>query len=787
MRALDRKLLRDLWQMRGQALAISLVMACGVATFVMSLTALESLERSRAAYYERYRFAHVFAHVKRAPLSVADRVAEIPGVSRAEPRIVVDVSLDVPRLAEPATGRIISVPDFRPPALNDVHLRSGRRIEPGRAGEVMVGEAFVEANHFHPGDTLQAVINGRRQKLTIVGVALSPEYTYQIRPGDLFPDDKRFAVMWMAYDELASAFDMKGAFNDITLSLAPEASEPEVLRRLDRLTEPYGGLGAYGRDDQTSHAFLNGEIQQLRATAIMIPTVFIGVAAFLLNVVLSRLIATQREQIAALKAFGYSHWEVGWHYLKLVLLLTLIGTALGTGVGAWLGMSITRLYAQFYRFPALEFAMPAWVVVLSAGVSGVAAVAGTLAAVRRAVKLPPAEGLRPEPPPTYGPTLLERLGLRRWLSQPARMVLRNLERRPWKALTSSFAIAMAAAILIMGSFSEDAVDYMVDFQFSLAQRHDMTLTFVEPSSERALNEVQHLPGVRRCESFRSVPVRLRNGHLSRRVSVMGLESEGGLYRLIDDKERVVPLPPEGLVLSDKLAKLLQADVGDMLLVEVLEGERPVREAPVAAVVREYTGTAAYMDRAALNRLMREGRVSSGAFLSVDPGQSDRLYHLLKGTPRVAGVTVKEMAYRSFQETLAQNILLVRAFNVTFATVIAFGVVYNTARISLSERSRELATLRVIGFSRAEISFILLGELAVLTLGALPVGLLIGYALAAVSAAGMDTDLYRIPLVVRPSTFAFAATVVLTATLGSALVVRRQLDRLDLVAVLKTKE
>jgi putative ABC transport system permease protein len=787
MRSLDRKLLRDLLGMWGQALAITLVQACGVAMFVMMLCTLESLSETRRAYYERRRFAEVFAHLKRAPNSLVERIAELPGVACVQTRIVVDVTLDVPGLTEPATGRLISIPERQTPILNDMHLRLGRYVEPNRPGEALVSEAFANAHDFKPGDQVTAVINGRRQRLTIVGVALSPEYIYQIRPGDLFPDDKRFGVFWMGYTELAAAYDMQGAFNDATLTLMPETSEPEVLRRLDRLIEPYGGLGSYGRDDHISHRFLSDEIKQLRANAIIVPSVFLGVAAFLLNVVLSRLIGTQREQIAALKAFGYTHLEVGLHYLKLVLVLVLVGFVLGTGLGVVLGRYITELYAKFYHFPSFAFHFDPRVVAMGLGISGAAAVAGTLAAVRRAVILPPAEALRPEPPATYRPTLLERLGLKRLFTQPARMILRNLERKPVKALISVAAIALAVSILVVGSFTEDAIRYMLDFDFELSQRYDMSVALVEPTSGRALNEIAHLPGVRHGEAFRSLPVRLRSGHHARRLAVMGVQGNGRLFRLIDRFEHDVPVPPDGLLLSAKLAELLRVAPGDTLTVEVLEGERPTRRVAVAGLVQDYTGTSAYMEMRALNRLMREGRTMSGAFLAVDSRYEEDLHRKLKATPQVAGVTVKRATVKSFWDTVAENLMIQRFFNVIFACVIAFGVVYNNARISLSERSRELATLRVIGFTRTEISAILLGELAVLTVAAIPLGLLMGYGFAALAVWALDTDLYRIPLVILPATYGFAVAVVLVATVVSALIVRRKLDHLDLVAVLKTKE
>ncbi len=787
MRALDRKLVRDFLQMKGQSAAIALVIACGAATFVMCLSALESLKQTQARYYERYRFADVFAQLKRAPNALRPRIAEIPGVAQVQTRVVVSVNLDVPGLAEPASGRLVSIPEHRSPQLNDLYLRSGRYIEPGGKREVLASEGFCLAHGLSPGDQIWAVINGKKERLTIVGIALSPEYIYQIRPGDIFPDDKRFGIFWMGYIELSAAFDMREAFNDISLSLMPGASESDVLERLDRLTAPYGGLGAYGRRDQLSNQFITSEIEQLRAQAVIAPSIFLGVAAFLLNVVISRLINTQREQIAALKAFGYTNLQVGVHYLKFVLVLVIGGVTLGSLAGTWFGRYITEMYARFYRFPLLEFHLETWMILLTLAICGGAGVLGTLGAIRSAIRLPPAEAMRPEPPANYRPTIIERMGLQRLFSQSARMILRNLERRPVRAVLSSFGIALAVSILVMGSFTEDALDYMMEFQFNMSQRQDITISFVEPAPAQAYYDMRHLPGVRRCEAFRAVAVRLRYGHHSRRVGIMGLEPDATLNRLIDEHHAVIPLPPEGLVLSKKLGELLNARIGDTVTVEVLEGSRPVREVMVANLVADYSGLNAYMDIRAVNRLMWEGPTVSGAFLSVDSNRIDELHKMLKNTPRVATVTVKKAAVQSFLETVAENLLIMRAFNISFATIIAFGVVYNNARISLSERSRELATLRVIGFARGEISAILLGELGVLTLAAIPLGLVLGYGAAALATAALDTDLYRIPLIINHSTYAFATTVIFLAALVSGLIVRRRLDHLDLVAVLKSKE
>jgi putative ABC transport system permease protein len=788
LRALDRKLLRDLRQAWGQAVAVALVIACAVAVYVMAVNTLSSLQRSQQAYYDRYQFAHVFAHLKRAPDWLGLRIAAIPGVARVQTRIVQHATLDVPGMADPALGRLVSIPDRPVPGLNSLYLRAGRYIEPGRTGEVLVSEGFASAHRFQPGDTLTAILNGRRQKLRIVGIALSPEYVYQIREGDLLPDDRRFAILWMGRTDLSAAFDMKGAFNDVALTLTPGASEPEVIRQIDCLTARYGGLGAYGRADQSSHEFVQNEMNELRGMARVVPAIFLGVSAFLLNVILSRLIGTQREQIAVLKAFGYTRREIGWHYLKFVLLIVFAGTLLGTAVGAWLGSYVTALYGRFFHFPVFAFSLDAAVVAEALLVTAAAAILGTLGAVWKAVVLPPAEAMRPEPPTRFRRTLVERLGLGRVLPTAARMIFRYMERRPVKTALTTLGIALATAVVVLGSFAVDAVDHALDAQFFVAQRQDVTVSFTEPASADALNSIRHLPGVRHCEPVRVVSARLRCGHRSRRVGVTGLRRDAELFRVIDVRAEPVVLPAEGIVLSKKLGELLGVKPTEHLTLEVLEGDRPVREVVVSGLVDDFSGMSAYMDVRAVHRLMREGAVVTGAFLAADASRLDALYKELKNTPRVANVTIKTAAVHSFRQTVAENLLRIRLFNVVFAGVIAFGVVYNSARIALAERARDLATLRVLGFTRGEVGRILLGELALLTLVAVPLGLLLGYALAYfLIRTAYDTELFRLPLVVSRWTYGFAAAVTLAAAVVSGFVVGRRLARLDMVTALKSRE
>jgi len=787
MRVLDRKLHRDLRRIWLQALAIALVIGCGVAMYVMSLGTLRSLEESRTAYYERYRFAEVFASVKRAPEWLARKIAAIPGVARVETRIVSTVMIDVPGMAEPARGLLISVPERHAPDLNALHMRVGRYIEPDHPDEVVLNEAFAQAHGLLPGDHFHAVINGRKRLLNVVGVALSPEYIYSLGPGAIMPDDRRFGVMWLGRDTLAAAYDLEDAFNAVSLTLMHGAIEEQVIDDLDRLLEPYGGVGAYGRKDQTSHWYISNEMVQLRSMGTVAPLIFLGVAAFLLNIVVSRLIATEREQIGLLKAFGYSGRAVAWHYAKLVLSVVSVGVLLGFAGGGWLGRGLTEIYTEFFRFPILYFRVDPGTFAIAALISYGAGLVGTLGAVRRAAKLPPAVAMQPAPPPVYRKTLLERLGLDTYLAQATRMILRHLMRRPVRAGLTTLGIAMSAAILISSMFMMDSIELIIDVQFNRLQRQDVTVSLVEAKPARIVQELERIPGVMRAEPVRAVPVRIRSGHISRRTALIGLAAGNDLGRVLDRDLHPVSMPPSGLVLSAKLADVLGVGRGDRLRVEAMEGRRPVGEIPVSAVVQEYIGTSAYMDISALNRFMQDPAMVSLAYLQIDSRFENELYKELKDMPAVAGVTVEAAAVESFRKTLAENLLLMTTFNVMFAGMIAFGVVYNSARISLSERGRELASLRVLGFTKAEVSSILLGEFALLTVAALAPGFLIGYGLAWSMSLSFETELFRIPLVVSRETYGFSALVVGVSAAISALIVRRRIDRLDLVAVLKTRE
>lgn len=787
MKALNTKLVRDLWHLRGQVFATALVVACGVASFVAMSSTYESLVASRDHYYSQYRFADVFAGLKRAPNSVGKQLSEIPGVSEVQTRVVAKVTLDLPDLPEPAQGRLVSVREDTQAGLNQLFLLRGRALEPGRPNEVVISGAFADANRLNPGDTLQAVLNGRLRKLEIVGVALSPEYIYEIRPGDIFPDNRRFGILWMNQRAVASVFQMEDAFNDVAMTLAPQANEQGVIESVDLVLKQYGGFGAYGRSDQMSHRFINNELGELQVFGTVIPAIFLAVTAFLLHLVLSRLVAVERDQIGLLKAFGYSSKDIGWHYLKLSVAAILGGIVIGVALGAWLGQGMNDLYGDFFHFPIVYFKLSFAIVFWSVMISIATAAIGAMSAVKSAVELPAAEAMRPEPPANFHAGFVESLGLQRALSAEARIVIRNIVRRPVKSFMSAVGISFSIALLFIGFYFYDAINMIVAVQFENVQREDVDVSFSEPRPGRAALELASLPGVSRVETYRTVPAILRSANRTRRVAIMGLSDDAELRRVVDKDLNKIALPSEGIVLGVTVADSLGVTKGDRITVEVTEGPRPVREIEVTAVVEELLGLGTYMDLRALNRLMREGDTISGAFLSVDQKHQQGLYSELKRTPGVSGVGLPKAALESFNETIAKTIGTSTVFMIGFACIIAFGVVYNGARIALAERGRELASLRVLGFTQTEIGKMLLGEQGVLTVAAIPIGFAVGFGTCFLITKVIDAEIVRLPMVLSTQTFFYSAVIVVAASVISGILVALRIRGMDLVAVLKTRE
>ncbi len=782
--ALDRKLLRDLGQVRGQVLTICLVVATGITGFIAMQGAYQTLQQTRADYYREYRFPEVFASARRAPNRVIDELRTLPGVSLVATRVVEPVLLPGGNGNRPASGQIVTISDHERQPLNRIHLTRGRLPDPVRSDEAVLLEHYAETHDIHVGDHIPVVINGTLQNLHITGLGMSPEFVLVVGGDMLSSTPGSHAVLWMRYSSIAPAFDMDGAFNDIAITLQPGASTGAVLSAVDRVLDPYGGFPAFARNKHTSDHFIESELAGLQAQVTIIPLIFLSVAAFLLNTVLGRIVELQRPQVATLKAVGYSNASIGLHFLKLVSVIVLLGAALGITLGAALGDPLLSLYRPYFRFPDLKAELQPITVVISIAISFLAAAVGAFVSVRKIVALAPAEAMRPAAPPNYRGG-----GAATWteyLVGPAgQMVLREVTRRPGRVIASVIGISLAVAIMIIGRFASDSIGHLLDLQYGRVMQEDITVALSDPIPAADIDTFAAMPGVRHVEAINELPVRISYGSRSRDVAVQGWPEERRLRRLLNRDGAAMMMPSRGVVLSDILAERLMVSVGDTVDIEMMRGDRRTVQVAVSGVVRDMIGMQGYMRSADMFVFTDGIETITTLLLDVRPGAIAAVEDRLRDIPSVAGVSSPAEARTNFEEQQGGMMLgmsLVLAF---FASIIAIGIVYNNARIVLSTRRRDLASMRVLGFRRSEISTVLLGELALQVVCALPLGMWLGKQ-ATSALLATDPENFRMPAVISLQTYVFAALVTVIAAAISGFLVRRKLDSLDLIAVLKTR-
>jgi putative ABC transport system permease protein len=759
-----------------------------VANYVCVVTAYRGLKGSRDEYYRQYRMPDLFASCKKAPVSVAEELARVPGVRKLRDRIVFEVTIDLPEVPSPCGGRVLSLPDAREPVVGDVHLTRGRWFEGDGDRQVVVGDRFASEHGLEVGDRLAVIMNNRKESLRIVGTAIAPEFVYLLRGSDIIPDPVHFTVLWMSRSFTESVFDYQDSFNDVVALLERDAVRQDVLAAFDGILGRYGGFPAYERKDQASHFFLDGEIEGLRGTATFIPGVFLGVAAFVLHVLMGRLVRAQRTQLSVLRAFGYATRSLVLHVVSFTLVVGGIGTVLGVSVGAYLARGLVGAYQAFYSFPVLRFEVDPLVAVTAVGISLGFSVLGAVSAARHVARLRPAEGMRPEAPRTFRRTWIEAWsGVWRRIGFVWRMVVRGVARARLRTAMTVLGVALAASILFLSYFTKDSIHVLLEFQYGRVDRQDVIVTFNDYRGREALHEMRRLPGVISAEPELAVPVTLRSGWREKRSAVQGIDGASTLHGLVDRYRGEVELPSSGLLLSAELAERLRLEVGDPVEVEVLDGKKPRFTVTVAALVDEYIGTAAYVGRDRLSRWIGEEDALTGVRLRIDAAEADRLDRDLKRLPAVESAVFRSQSRENFEDTLAESMGIMTAVLTLFAGIISFGVIYNAARISLEVRRRELASLRVIGFTNREVASVLTREGLLVSMVAIPVGIGLGWLFCWAMARVYDTELYRWPLVIREESLFLTALWVLAFTVAAGLLVARRVRRLDLVEVLKARE
>lgn len=788
MTPLHRKLLRDLWRMKSQALAVALVLACGIGMLVMSVGMQGSLERARDRYYLNNGMADVQAQAVRAPRRLGAELAELPGVTALELRAVGQARISLPWVTAPLAAQLVSLPDDGLPRVNRPLLVAGRWPERNTQGEALVNEAFAQANGLTPGSHMDVVVRGQRQRLHLVGVANSPEFVFVSAPGEPFPQPARFGVLWMRQGQLERALDMHGAFNDVVLTLSDPTLDAPVRQALQNRLAVYGGMEPFGRDRMVSARFLSEELAQLGNMAATLPPIFLAVAAFLLNVTLSRLVATERANIGLLKAFGHSNGAVARHYAGMALLLGGMGLVLGMALGHVFGEWMSSIYRAVYRLPALPFQTDAHTWLLAFGVGLAAALAGALSAVAQAVRLTPAAALAPPSPPHFGGG--GQRGSTSWLGQLdplTRIIIRRVVSAPRRSLSTLAGVALALSVLVVSQHFPAGIEKFLQVTFRVAKTQDATVTLTEAGGPTALHALARLPGVEAVEPFRAVAVSYHFNGRSVQDALVGMPAQPQLERLVQTGSEAVTLRGDGLVASRGLARQLHAQAGDVVRVEVTQGRRMQFDLKVVQVADLWVGSSGYTELTALGRLLQEPGRISGAHLRLQPDRTDAFNAAVAERPALAGLSHVRQAEASMRQTFSQGSGFMSTLFLTFAGMMAAGVAYATASVTLAEQQRDLATLQVLGYTRWQVSYVMLGELALLTLLALPLGLWVGYGFALWLMGTMSNELFTFPMVVDPAAYARSALFVLATVAACAAWVRRQVDKVDLVASLKSRE
>jgi len=789
-RLLVRKLRRDVYRRKGALLALVAIVAVGMSCYVAMEGVYRDLDNSRAAFYREYHLADFTVDLKRAPLSAAAAVEEVPNVRRARPRVSVAVTIDLENTPEPVSGRAISMPLEKRPVLNDVLMRSGTWFSSAE-GEVIVNADFAAANGIVPGSTLDVLLLDKQHRLLVVGTAMSPEFVYLLPPsGGLAPDPKTFGVLYMPEDFLEKSADLDGACNQI-VGMACDTREialSNMLELLEEKLDPYGVVSTTPRSEQPSVKFLSEELKGLEATAAILPVVFFGVAALVLNVLITRMVAQQRTSIGVLRAIGYTWGDMLRHYLAYGALIGAAGAVLGAALGIWLQGIFCRLYALYFSLPEIEPHFYGDIMAAGSAVSVLFAVAGSARGAWHAVKMAPAVAMQPPMPEVGGAIILERIRpLWGMLGFAWKMIMRTIFRNPFRSTVTLLSGLVSTALLFATVHTYSAFAYLVDHEYERTAHHDFQMALRDPVDGRAVAETASLPGVTYAEGQLAVPCRLSRGPYSKRLVVTGMPEPSRLYTPIDAAGNPITVPEGGLILTRKLADILHVRPGETLRMRPLIGRRRETVVPVVALVDTYLGLSAYADIGYLGRLIGEYRVVNAVFGTTGGAARNEFLEEIKRRPSAVGYGERSRTLKLIDDVIGASLGPSIAVLVLFAGIIALGSMLNTNLVSLSEREREVGSLRVMGYTPLQALKIFAGESLVVYIFAVAAGLAAGVGLARLISMAYYTEIYRFPVVIRAWQFAAAAAMMAVFFIAAQLLIYRVIIGLDWLEVLKSRE
>jgi len=792
MPVLLKKLLRTIWKTKGQFIAMVAIVTIGISIYISVTTAYLNLTGSQHKFYRDNNFAEHYFHLGRAPEEIIHRIAELPGVDLVSGRIQKDVPVFKDN-NERATARVTGYSLPLGKEVNGLQVTSGRLFEEHSVGggiEILVDPGYAEANGIAEGDAVVIGAEGRKVTLRVTGTAISPEFVYAVKDLTSFaPEPKSFGVIMISEHQAQQIFHLNGQINQVLVTFKPGADRAEIVGKIKDMLEPYGVLTDYPQKDQLSHALLEGELDGLRVMSVFMPVLFLGIAAAIQFVLLGRMIKNQRLQIGIMKALGYSSTAVIMYYTSYALLITMLGALIGIVLGVYFASYFSDLYGMFFRLPQAIGAINIRAVINSVLLGIFVGGGAGILASRRVLKIQPAESMRPEPPKKSGAILLERFSFF-WkrLSASWRMSLRSVMRNKVRFGLVVMGVIGAVSMLLLSVFMNDAVDYMIDIHYYKQTRHDYLIRFTGLVKEHELLNLARLDGVYLAEPLLELPVKIHYNGKAEDDLIKGLDPLTKLKAVYDAAGREIPLPEEGIVISNVSAKKLGVAVGDVVTVESLLGQGPshLTQVKVVGINTILIGSESYSSLHQANKLIREGGLISAAMLKTDPGLQAALEDTMNDMTGIASILSRQKELGNFNELMGSMIYMM-GIMVFFALALGFVIVYNASVMSFNERLREMASLRVVGFTRGEISGLLFKETALQSLLGIALGLPLGNMMINSYIASMSTDLYTMPIIIYPSTYFYtAAGGVLFVMIGHFFAVRG-VKKLDLVEVLKSRE
>ena len=792
MNALNKKLSRDIWKNKYLILAVSAIIAVGIGCFVGMMSAARNLEFARSNYYSISRLADFWIDLKKAPVEEVRRLTKISGISETRERIQFQVVLDLPDAVKPVSALLLSMPDKKSTTINNIIIRKGTYFTSNRSNEVIVSEKFAKARKIEPGDTIIAVLNNQKKELIVTGVAISAEFVYMASPGSMIDEPGSYGLLFIKRSFAEDMFGFNGACNSVVGLLAPEVRDhpKEIVEELSDRLAPHGVFTGLSRSEQFSPMVLDGEMTQLVNLAYIFPMFFLVVAALILNVLMTRLAEQQRTVIGTLKAIGYDNKVLVYHFMKFAVMTGAIGGILGSLLGYWLGDLTTRMYVDYFTFPQLTSKFYPGLLFVAILIAVLFSILGTINGVRQIMQLEPAEAMRPAAPPFGGAILLEKI---KWfwkgLDAGWQMILRGLFRSKGRTIIAIISAAMGSSIVVLAFGFVDSMDEMVDLQFNRVLKSDYHLTFNRELSLSAIDEIYRLPGVIHAEPVLNVGCTFTILNHSKRGGIMGIVGSGELTSPLNAEGKPIVVPSVGLLMTTRLMEQLKVRVGDYVEVIPVKGERKVHKLPVVEGINSMIGLAVYADYQWLNRTLGQENVINEVRVLVthDSNGEKRFLQKIKEMPNLETLTDLGEQKSALNKQLNGAMRVSAVIMIVFAAVIFLGAILNGTLIALSERRREMATFRTMGYFDKEVGRLFLRENLLNTLIGSLIGLPLGYLMLVASMKGFVSDAYSFPAALDPLSYIYTMVLAVIFVLISQVVVMRNIQKQNWVEALSLKE